>query len=455
VVGNLLQIRLPRLHLQLEHWARELGDLYTLQLLGKRQLVVGNTALIQEILQARPDDYRRWTEVEPMTRETGTFGVFSAEGSTWKTQRKLVMPAFSMRQLRELYPTIAVHTERLRSHWLQAAASKAVVDVRADLMRFAVDVTSRIVFGHDLNTLEGHHSELQGHLSRMFSAANQRITAPFPYWRYVKLPRDRALDRSLKIVHALLRELIAARRAALARDPFAPKTLLEAMLAAQQSASAEERLSDEEITGNVLTLLIAGEDTTSNTLTWMLYYMAYENGVQTQLQAEVDAHCGSQPALVGYEAIAKLRYASALTQETLRLKSAAPLVLVEPTRTLKLGGWQLPAGTKLYLLTRHAAMSADNFHQSHAFMPERWLEGTAAAECPVHRPRSMLAFGGGPRTCPGRALALLECAMVSSMVARNFTLEGAAPRDSVDEVFDFTMVPRGVRLRFRARELAS
>jgi cytochrome P450 len=187
----------------------------------------------------------------------------------------------------------------------------------------------------------------------------------------------------------------------------------------------------------------------------MLYYMAYESGVQAQLQSEADAHCAHDRALVDYEAIAKLRYVSALTQETLRLRSAAPLILVEPTHAVTLGAFHLPAGTKLYLLTRHAALSADNFHDPHAFSPERWLTETPGTACPVHKPRAMLAFGGGPRTCAGRALALLECAMVASMVARNFSLEVAVPRDSVDEVFEFAMQPRGVRLRFRARERAS
>jgi cytochrome P450 len=450
-LGNALQLDLGRLHLVLEDWARRYGSAYKLRLGPRRALVLSDTATVQRVLQDRPEDFRRVGPVEPVFKEMGAHGVFSAEGASWKRQRKLVMPAFSMRQLRELHPSVALFTQRLRSHWMRAASQAAVVDVRLDLMRYTVDVTSHIVFGRDLNTLEHPQAELQQHLSRIFSALNQRVNALFSHWRYFKLPSDRALDRSLHTVHTFLSQLVIESRADLDRDPAraaSPKSLLEVMLVEQRGAVGEDRLSDAEISANLLTLLLAGEDTTSNTLAFALHHVGHDPEIQSRLATEADQVLGRETVAARFEDVPKLRYATAVTQETLRLRSAAPLIIEEACRDLVLQGISVPAGTWVFLLSRHVAVSEHNFSDPRRFDPERWLESSGTR---THNPRAMLAFGGGPRTCPGRALALFECAIVLSMTARNFVLEPVSTRDEVEEHFDFTMQPMGVRIRFRAR----
>jgi len=201
VVGNAWQLDAGRLHLSLEKWARALGPFFTLRLGSQRILVVGETTAIHEVLQNRPSTYRRLSRFEQVFEELGSSGVFSAEGERWKQQRQLVMAAFSARQQREIYPSIATFTDRLQRHWLRGAARQEVVDVRGDLMRYTVDVTSMLVFGRDLGTLENPDAQLQQHLNRIFRAILQRVNAVFPHWRYFKLPRDRAIDRSLAAVH--------------------------------------------------------------------------------------------------------------------------------------------------------------------------------------------------------------------------------------------------------------
>ena len=100
-------------------------------------------------------------------------------------------------------------------------------------------------------------------------------------------------------------------------------------------------------------------------------------------------------------------------------------------------------------LTRLIATSPEVFEHPTEFRPERWLDGDA--EQRRHQRRMMLAFGGGPRVCPGRSLALLECAMVLCMVLRSFDFELADPSAPVREVTQFTVQPSGIRIRFRPR----
>jgi cytochrome P450 len=450
LIGNALQLDPSRLHLILEDWARRFGPMYRVALGPTQVMVLSDLEQAQPLFAERPDGFRRAAPVEPALRELGADGVFAAEGDAWRRQRKLVMPAFSMKQQRELFPTVASTTELLRAHWQKAATAGSAVDARLDLMRYTVDVTSHVVFGKALGTLSGAQPELQDHLGRIFHTLNLRVNSVVPYWRVFKLPRDRATDRSVAHVQAFIAKLIGEANAELqagATEEARSRTLLHAMLEAQREGDASERLSDQVVAGNVLTLLLAGEDTTSNTLTWMLHYLAHHPEVQRRLREEAQQVLGADTVVARYEDVSKLKYAVALTMEALRLRSAAPMLFFEPLQPTDVAGVTMPPGSWVIVLTRLIGTQDRHFTDAARFWPERWLAGS---EPPVHNPRALLAFGGGPRTCPGRSLALFECAMVASMIVRNFQVEPVGSPDDVQERLDFTMCPSGVRVRFRA-----
>lgn len=460
LLGNVHQVNPRRLHLELEQWARQHGSFFRVRFGLRDVLVIGDLASVQRIMSERPDVFRRIATVEPILRELGAPGLFSAEGSAWKRQRRLVMPAFSMKQQRALFPAIARITDRLREHWLSVAALGVAVDVRSDLMRYTVDVTSQVVFGSDLNTLGGREPEMQQHLSRIFHAANSRVNALFPHWRYFKLPQDRAVDRSIAYVHAMIGKLVTETRGRLAQgvDSEELPTLLEALVAAQDEDDPASRLSDDDVSGNVLTLLLAGEDTTSNTLSWVLHYLAHEPEVQRRLAQEAREVLGDATLPIAHEQVPQLKVAMAVVHETLRMRAAAPLLFFEPMQDVEFatsaGTIAVPSGTWIFTLPRYCGMLDAHFHHADRFDPDRWLQPSQPSQdtsARAHNPRAALAFGGGPRTCPGRSLALFECAMVASMVARNFEVLPATPREAVEEVFDFTMYPSGLKVFFKER----
>ena len=139
-------------------------------------------------------------------------------------------------------------------------------------MRFTVDVTTSLVFSTDMNTLEGGDNVLQRHLSHVFPALARRLLAPFPYWRYVRLPADRALDRALVEIRSLQDRLVAETRSRLSERPDQgdARDFLEAMLLARDEEG--QPFPDETIHGNMLTMLLAGEDTTAQSLSWVAHY---------------------------------------------------------------------------------------------------------------------------------------------------------------------------------------
>jgi cytochrome P450 len=242
---------------------------------------------------------------------------------------------------------------------------------------------------------------------------------------------------------------IAQSRARLAQDPTRaahPENLLEAMLVAQEDASA---FTEAEILGNVLTLLIAGEDTTAHTMAWMLHFMTENPAVQAAMQREVDKVLGPAELLHQFQDHARLPYIEAVAHETLRLKSVAPLLFMEPLHAVELGGVHIPPGTALFLLTRHGGLQAQAFTAPQTFQPDRWLTVPLEPR-PGHTPQALMPFGGGPRVCPGRHLAFLEIKAVMAMLCRNFTLTKAPHTPPVHEHFAFTMQP--TPLTFQARQ---
>ena len=273
----------------------------------------------------------------------------------------------------------------------------------------------------------------------------------------MKLPADRELDRALDEVLKLVNALVADARRRMVGRPGAPANFLDAMVAAQSDEA--NAFADAEVVGNVLTMLLAGEDTTANTLAWMMHFMTLAPEVQAKMQAEADRVLGDAALPPDHAATEALPYIEAVAHEAMRLLPVAPFLALEPNYDAVIGDVRVPKGTAVYLLTGHEAKSAAHFVDPQVFRPERWLEaaqrdnatGRAQTESCPHDTRAFLPFGAGPRFCPGRHLAMLEIKMVAAMLCRNFTVERAPDAPPVEEVFSFAMMPKNlfVVLRYR------
>ncbi len=457
LLGAALSINPSRFHQNLERWFVSIGEPYRVRMPGRQFAVFGDAAIIRSVLQQRPHLFRRAKVLSDIMGELGVEGVFAFEGEQWKRNRKLMMPPFVPTQLKRFFPKLQMIAERLRQRWLRLADEQAVVDIQLEFERFATDVTVLLAFGHDVNTIDGHADTLQRDLRVLFPALNRRVTAAFPYWRYIKLPIDRVAERARDNLIAALMPIIAAARERLRSDSArrqAPESLLEAMIAAEMSDAEDLRLTEAELFGNVITLLAAGEDTTAHTLSWMVHSLVMYEGAQEKLIHEVDNVLAPALGLRSCEDTEQLKYLEGIAQECLRLKSVAPFLLLQPLEDVVIGDVLVPSSTTIVVLTRHAAMQADAFSEPARFMPERWMRDSdsAATRCPVHQPKVSMAFGAGPRLCPGRNLALLEMHSAMSMLARNFRVTAACDPEAVQEKSSFTMMPEGLLVRLARRK---
>lgn len=454
VVGSLPLIEQARMHQQFESWVDEFGPLYRVKLVRREVLVVARPDLIAALLRDRPEGWRRMAVIASAIREMGSHGVFSAEGKDWKRQRKLVMAAFDPGHLKRYFPSLKQVTERLLRRFAEAADRQEMLQLPEQLMRYTVDVTAGLAFGIDVNTIEEPHTPLQQHLNHIFPMLMRRINMPFPYWRYVRLPIDRKFDRQLAKVHQAVRGFIVDARARIAANPELrenPTNLLEAMLAA--SDDTDGVLTENEVVGNVLTILLAGEDTTAHTLTWALYLLHKNPQVWRELVAEVDAALADTPVPNSFEAARGLPYIEACVNEAMRLRPVAPMLFMENNRETVLGELRVPADTLVFCVMRKASVDAATVGDAAEFRPSRWREAAATDEAERGLLKASMPFGSGPRLCPGRYLAMLEMKMVLAMIARNFELPSVATAsgDPPQECLAFTMGPVGLRMQLKPR----
>ncbi len=450
-LGNVWQLKSKQLHRVLSKWAEEFGPVYVFRIAKRPILTIADADLIGEVLRDRPEGYRRWRKMEELGLEIGANGVFIAEGEEWRRHRKLIMYALSATHLKQFLGRLETVTGRLQRRWERAALKSERVNVQDDLTRYTVDVTSSLAFGTDLNTLEEPGDAIQQHLEKVFPAIARRQTALFPYWRYVQLPADREVEVALAEVRKLVNRLILSSRARLSVDPILrakPSNLIEALIVAQENEPGA--LRDEEIFGNILTVLLAGEDTTANTIAWMIHFMVEHPEIQALMQEEADRLNGIGEHSQDSAGPDRLPYIEAVAYETLRHKWVAPMLLLEPNADTHVRGIHVPKGTPVFVLTGHVGMQDSNFIAAKHFRPERWLHASDA-DTASHNTRAFMPFGAGPRYCPGRHLAMLEIRMVVRMLARSFEVYRAPGTPAPGELYAFTMMPTDLVVTLRPR----
>ena len=452
--GNALQIKSEQMHLQLEAWARQYGPFYQMRIGPRRLMVVADHKTIATLMRDRPNGFSRSNQLAKIWKEMGLpSGVFGANGDEWRRQRRMVMAGFDPAHVKRYFPALKEVAEHLATRWNKAADTHAAIDVQADLMRFTVDTIAGLAFGAKVNTLESDGDIIQRHLDKIFPALFKRIFSPFPVWRWFPMAGDRALAGAIKEVLGAVDGFVAQARSRLARDPALrehPDNLLDAMLAAADQP--DSGIDDAQVAGNVLTMLLAGEDTTANTLAWMIHLLWLNPSALAKALVEVRTVCGDARHLT-LEHMEKLDYIEACANETMRLKPVATNLGFQALHDTQVADVLVPAGTMIISVMRHDSVSDEHVHHAAAFLPERWLvEGNAALD-PTSAKRVSMPFGGGPRICPGRYLALLEMKMAMATLLGRFDIDSLDTPDGkpAREKMAFTMTPVGLRMRVQRR----
>jgi cytochrome P450 len=453
VLGNVFQVNRAQIHQDMERWANQYGPLFKVKLARATMLVVADHALFGAIMKDRPNGFRRTPMLGIIGHELGLpQGLFNAEGDDWLRQRRMVMASFAPGHVRAYFPSLVKVTLRLQERWNEAARAAQPINLQADLMRFTVDAIAGLAFGKDINTLQAGEDVIQRHLDKLLPAIFNRIFSIVPIWRYIKRASDRELEASVAVIKNTIEDFVSQARQRLRDDPSLreqPRNLLEAMIVAADQP--ESGLGDRQVVGNVLTMLLAGEDTTANTLAWMIHLLKQNPQALQRVQLEVRT-LAPNPAQFTVEMMDSLVYLDACASETMRLKPVAPFLPLQAMRDTQVGDVAVRRGTIIWGVMRHDSVREPYFANPDAFEPARWL-ADAPHPLSAEAKRAAMPFGSGPRMCPGRYLALLEMKMAMAMLLSSFDITAVDTPDGkpAQELMAFTMNPVGLTMRLSER----
>jgi cytochrome P450 len=363
------------------------GDMFTVRVEERPWVMLGDPAAVQEVFTA-PPDLLHAGEANVILRPTlGAHSVLLLDGPRHLQQRRLMLPAFHGDRLDRYREIVVQATERAMARWPQGEP----VSVRPHTAAITLEVIVRAVFGvEDGRALDEVRALLSGLLQRLTRPRRLLLAASLGPNHPVMLAIAR---RELAPVDAVLHRLIAQRRAA--PDLAERDDILSMLLLARDEDG--RGLSDAELRDELMTLLVAGHETTANSLAWAFERLARTPGALDRVAAD-DA------------------YAEAAVRETLRLRPVIALVARRLTRDAEIGGQALPAGTIVTPCILLVHRRADLYPDPDAFRPERFLERPPGTY-------TWIPFGGGVRRCLGASFAQMEMQVVLQTVAARVALE--------------------------------
>ncbi len=397
LVGNLLQFRRDRLGLQ--DMAARTGPIARVQLAHIPAYVITDADLAHTVLADQAVLFKK-SEAMNYLRPLLGDGLLLSEGTTHKRHRKLLAPAFSPKRLAAYGTVMVEETAKQLAGWHTGQR----IDLAHEMMEMTLAIAGRTMFGADVRSDAGAVSE---GLELGMRAHQAAIKLPINFGFEKLLPRHRMMQRGVQLLDDVVYRLISEGRA---RGTDRGDVLSILLLARDEEDGTG--LTDAQVRDEVMTLLLAGHETTSNALTWTWYELARNPGALAALATEV-ATLGDRPVTV--EDLPALPYNLAVLEEAMRMHPPAYMTGREAVEDVTLGGHRLPKGALVLVNIRGIHRRADYYPRPETFDPTRMLPEAKKA-----RPRNhYLPFGAGPRVCIGSHFALLEGQLaLATMVQR-------------------------------------
>ena len=411
--------------------ARAFGDLYSFELMTPSGKLLGYAVSkpdhVRHVLKDNYKNYRKSGSYDRLSSALGD-GLLTSDGELWRRQRRLAQPAFHRRRLALLADVIS-HTaaDTLEERW--AATAPGPVNMNAEMSRLTLAVVGRALFSTDL----GGVSEDVGKAVEVFLAhVSRRIKAPVVLPESFPTPGNRLYQKALSTLDSVVYGVISERRSS-GEDAG---DLLSMLIAATDEETGRG-MTDRQLRDEVMTMIVAGHETTATALTWAWYLLSRNVAVRDKLFAEVDRHLdGRSP---NYEDLDNLRYTNMVFRETLRLYPPAWMIARRLLEDDEIGGYRIPAGARVaispYITHRNPAIWEDPL----TFNPERFSPEKPAAA--LSKEFSWYPFGGGPRQCIGKNFALMEGVLLLATISQKYRLD-LVPGTQVEPEASVTLRPR-------------
>jgi cytochrome P450 len=385
--------------------------------------IASHPEVVEYVLRGNHRNFIKNKGVRKVLAEVLGQGLLTSEGELWRRRRRLTQPAFQLEQIQKYENVMVDFTNTMLNGWHPGETR----NVHSDMMRLTLEIVAQTLFTASV----GDKAERVGAALDALMKYWSRLGAMFRWWKYLPTPGASRFRRAIRDLDSIILETVAQRRA----SGSGVDDLLDRFLNTRDDDGS--RMTDRQLRDEMMTLLLAGHETTAVALTFCFYLLALNPEADARLAAELDAVLAGKPPVAAD--IPRLRFTEWVVKETMRLYPPVPSVGREALADCEIDGYRIPKGAQIavvpWMTHRDKRWFGD---EADKFSPERWDNDLVK-----RLPRcAYYPFVAGPRTCIGMHYAMMEAVLVLATVASRYRLE-LAPGYTLKLTPSLTLRPRG------------
>lgn len=431
VVGNALELSRDWMGFLVE-CARKYGDIVFFKFFNVPICLLIHPDQIEHVLVTNQSNFVKSRDYRVLAHVMGE-GLLTAEGETWRRQRRLVQPAFNHENIFKYGKIMVESAYQALDKWKDGA----IRDVHADMTRITLEIVTRALFG---TTVADRATDVATALKVLMEEFTWHANLSFILPGIIPLPISHRMRRGIRLLDDVFYSIIQERRA----NSSSAEDLLGTLLKVRYSDGRP--MSDRQLRDEMMTLLLAGHETTAVCLSWTWYLLTLNKQTETKLHNEIEEVVGGRLPTV--DDIPNLRYTEWVIKESMRLYPPAWGIGRRALEAFEIGDYRLPAGTNIFLMQWITHRDGRFYADPELFKPERWDESTREPQ--TYR-LAYFPFGGGARKCIGAQFGMMEAVLLLATIAQRFHFE-LAPDAHVELLPSLTLRPRfGLRMIARDR----
>lgn len=418
----------------LEKLARDYGDIVRTRFFYVPAYFLYHPDYIEQVLATNSRNF-----IKPLSFRTPFFhrlvgnGLLTSEGEFWRRQRRLAQPAFHRERIASYARVMVKDTEAMLSGWRDGE----IRDIHLDMMRLTMEIVTHTLFNANVSDDADKVARALGVLVEPFSS---QATLKWILDNRFPTPANRRFHKVAAELDEVIYRIIGQRRANGNQDQG---DLLSMLLQAHDEDGSQ--MTDKQLRDEVITLFLAGQETTALTLTWAWYLLAQHPETEARLWQELEEVIGKrQPEAAD---VPQLKFTEMVAKESMRLYPPAYVIGREAASACEIGGYEVPKGMQVFMPPWVVHRDPRFFDAPQEFKPERWTP-EFINQLPKY---AYFPFGGGPRVCIGNAFAMMEIVLILATIAQRFRLE-LVSRHPVELQPAMSLRPRnGIRMKIERR----
>ncbi len=418
----------------LERLARDYGDVVRTRFFYVPAYFLYHPDHIEYVLATNSRNF-----IKPLSFRTPFFnrlvgnGLLTSEGEFWRRQRRLAQPAFHRERINAYARIMVRDTEEMLATWRDGE----IRDTHRDMMRLTMEVVTHTLFNANVSDDADKVARALAILVEPFSS---QATLKWILDNRLPTPTNRRFHKVAAQLDEVVYRIIGQRRAGNGQDQG---DLLSMLLQAHDEDGSQ--MTDKQLRDEVITLFLAGQETTALTLVWAWYLLAQHPEVETKFWQELDEVLqGRAPEASD---VPQLKFTEMIAKESMRLYPPAYVVGREAVEECEIGGYLVPPRTQVFMPTWVVHRDPRFFEEPDQFKPERWTP-----EFINNLPKyAYFPFGGGPRVCIGNTFAMMEIVLLMATIAQKFRLS-LVTKHPVELQPAMSLRPRnGIRMKIEQR----